>query len=179
MAETLKREEDTAHYYPDAPSGLSDKARALNLDALWMRVEAHIAWRWTPRDVVWTVQGPGQWAPCLAPCDLTGVELWEGAAWVEAFPAASPLGGYDLGANAIYRITGTVGDNLDPPEDAIEAVARLAEYLAQADEIPRGATKAEATFGELSKSVERSQAWMARALDLSGASDLLRRYRRV
>lgn len=177
MVETLKRDEASPASYPAKPSGLSDAADALDAGMIWHRIESYVAHRWTARAVVWTVQGTGDWQPDLTPATVSAVERWTGAAWDAVTLDPSPLGGYRLDG-ATYRVTASVGGATVPP--AIEgAYRRLAEYFAESAG-HHGAGRYEVQIGtELRESFDRSPAWVARALQLSGAADLLRPYRRA
>ncbi len=66
----------------------------------------------------------------------------------------------------------------DVPAAVKEAYRRLAEYLA--DEPDRsGVSSYSANLGgAIEESYQRNSAWVARAMDLSGAADLLRPYKR-
>lgn len=173
MAVTLKEVEEIPASYPDAPEGLSTAASALNLDAIWQRLEAYCRVRWTERQVVWTVEGEGAWEAPLQPSTLNTVEVWESDAWVECTPAASPWGGYDLPGDGPYRITADVGGG-DVPAAVMEAFRRLAEYLADETDRAGVASYSFSLGGAIEESYQRNPAWVARAMDLSGAADLLR-----
>ena len=183
MSVTLKQVEAIPATYP-AVTGLSVAAVALDPAMIWQRIESYIAYRWTARAVVWTVEGSGEWTAPLTPATLTTVEVWDGAAWVEAFPVASPLGGYDLAACGPYRITATVGSGT-PPAAVLEAFRRLAEYSVEVrkDGMVSGHpshTSHSTDIGDaIKESYTRSANWTARAMQLSGAADLLRPYRRA
>lgn len=179
MAVTLKQTEAVPAAYPATPGGLSTDAAALDPDVIWARIEAYVVHRWTTRAVVWTVEGPGDWGAPLTPATITGAEVWDGAAWVAVFPEASPYGGYALACEGPYRVTATVGGGTVPAA-VDEAFRRLAEYLAGArgstDE--PGATTSKMKIGDaIDFEVTRNPAWMARAMQYSGAGDLLRPYR--
>lgn len=176
MATTIKQAEAVPATYPDAPSGLSTAAAALDADMIWQRIEAYIAHRWTERAVVWTVEGCGEWVPPLTPATISTVESWQSEAWEAVTLSASPLGGYCL-PGGTYRFTGTVGSG-DVPSAVLEAFRRLAEYMAGSKGKP-GASSESLSAGSISLSHRRSPAWMAQAMQNSGAGDLLRSYRRV
>ncbi len=177
MAVTLKQVEALPDDFPDGPGGLSAAALALDGDAIWQRIEAYVAHRWSPRSVVWTVEGEGDWEPPLAPAVVQSVEVWEAGAWVASVSIPSPYGGLCLLGDGPYRITATVGGD-DVPAAAQEAFRRLAEYMAEGESNP-GASSYKIDLGQLSESVERAPTWLARALQLSGAADLLRPYRKA
>lgn len=184
MTTIIRQVESAPASYPGAPSGLSTEAAALDAATIWQRIEAYIAYRYTARNVVWTVEGPGEWIAPLAPATIATIERWEGGAFVaDDSLSASPLGGYCLPARGPYRFTASVGAG---PAPAIvnEAFRRLAEYFADvasaaATRDTAGVTKSSFTIGHLSEDRTRAQAWAARAMENSGAGDLLRSYRRV
>lgn len=181
MPELLRMQEATPSAYPDAPSGLSAAAQALNGDMIWARLESYIAWRWSPREVIWTVQGPGCWAPTLHPVTISTVEKFVDAAWQSTTLDAEWNGGYFLSGEVIYRFTGEAGGQSPAvvPAEVEEAFKRLAEYFAEPTD-RSGASRYEVSInGGISESYERSAKWVAQALQLSGAADLLRRYRRA
>ncbi|PRX37909.1 hypothetical protein SAMN05216257_105122 [Meinhardsimonia xiamenensis] len=177
MAVTLKEVEAIPGSYPPAPGLLSDAASMLNHAAIWQRIEAYCRDRWTARQVVWTVEGGGTWEPPLSPATVNTVEVWEGGAWVPCTPAASPLGGYELPGEGPYRITADVGGG-EVPAAVSEAFRRLAEYLADATDRAGVSSYSVNMGGAIQESYQRSPAWVARAMELSGAADLLRPYKR-
>ncbi len=172
MVDLLQRTEAIPDAYPDTPANLTNASLA------WARVEAYIAHRWSPRAVSWIVQGLGDWAPDLTPVTIASVEVWSNSAWSAVSLDASWSGGYVL-EGCIYRLTGTAGDTSpnDVPAEVQEAVKRLDAYLAEAVE-RHGAGRYEVDLGKLRESFDRAPAWQAKALQLSGAADLLRPYRR-
>lgn len=148
-------------------------------DFLWHRLEQWVRHRWTPRGVTWVVEGPGEWTPPLTPATVTIVEIWSGGEWTEAFPAPSPLGGFMLQGKGPYRITGTAGADNPAPAPVLEAFDRLKAYAeAEAGGVP-GASTYSINIGQMSETIRRNPAFMARALEMSGAADLLRSYRRA
>lgn len=181
--DVLKRDEAVPAAYPTVPSGLSTEAAALDSDFIWERIEAHISHRWTTREVVWVVEGSGDFVPDLSPVDVTSVEIWEDNAWAETTLNARPLGGFWLPGTGPFRFTANVGGG-SVPAGVSEAFRRLAEYIAtetrsDAHGVPAGVSSYRVGFGEMQISFRRSPEWMARALQQSGAADLLRIYRRV
>ncbi|WP_319826068.1 hypothetical protein [Thalassovita sp.] len=184
MAVTWTEAEALPASYP-AVSGLSAAAAALNEDALWQRIESYCRVRWTPREVVWTIEGDGDWNVPLWPATLNTVEVWENFAWVECspYPSPSPWGGYEFLGEGPYRVTADVGGG-DVPAAVTEAFRRLAEYSADLGEnsMMSGHPAHKSHAVQLGESVQESFArdstWAARALQLSGAADLLRPYRR-
>ncbi|WP_338832330.1 hypothetical protein [Bradyrhizobium sp. 27S5] len=158
-------------------------AAATSLRAVaWQRIEKYIARRYSPRAVYWIVEGPGNWKPPLSPAAITAVEVVDpGAnALVSASLSVSPLdGSYDLPACGPYKFSGTVGTDVTTvPDSVAEAVRRLADYLAAKPGTP-GATSTRIAAGSIDLRTDRSESWMAQAMQNSGAADLLRGYRRV
>ncbi len=177
MAVTLKEIEATPAAYPASPAGLSTAAAALDAAALWQRIEMYTACRYTARDVVWIVQEEGDWLPPLSPFTVSGVEIWENGGWSATTPPASPYGGYVLPGEGPYRFTASVGSG-DVPAAVSEAFRRLAEYLADDSDRAGVSSYSVNMGGAIEESYQRNPAWVARAMDLSGAADLLRPYKR-
>lgn len=169
MAETIYQDEAIPAAYPISEIGS---------DAIWQRIEAHVAHRWTPRAVIWIVEGPGEWVPPLAPAEVTTLEVWQAGQWVEV-PAVNAPRGIELHAASRYRVTATVGDNATLPEGVGAAFDRLKAYV-EADHggVP-GASSYAITTDQLSETIRRDPAFLARAIHNSGAADLLRPYRRA
>lgn len=159
-----------APYYLDpSPTG---EEPAWDEQAIWQVIERWVTVRWVARPVVYIAEGPGEWLPRLTPFTLGTTEQWDGSAWAAVTLAASPLGGLALDAVGPYRITGTAGDDSPPPAVVNEAWRRLREFHdGVAWESFRAGT---AQAGE-----DTPRAWAAKALQLSGAADLLRPYRRL
>lgn len=177
MATTISQTEAVPSAYPDVPEGLSEAAAALDSDMIWARIEAYVAHRWTARNVVWVVEGDGEWTPPLTPATVSGVEAWQNNSWVETTPDPSPLGGYDFDLGS-YRITASVGGGTVPAE-VNEAFRRLAEYMAETDDRVGVSSYSVSIGGALSEEYQRAPSWLARAMSNSGAGDLLRKYRRA
>ena len=163
------------HYPARVPDGGGGGESLPTVDAatVWRRIEAWIGHRWASRPVSWVLEGPGEFEPRLQPFTLVSIEQWDDAAgWVEATAAPSALG-YCL-AEGRYRITGTAGDDSTPPETVQEAFRRLHEYASGIAQ-HRGARMADTVADDRT----RPTAWAARAMNLSGAADLLRPWRRL
>lgn len=173
MTTTLKQTEAVPESYP--ASGLSPEPD--NAAVVWQRLESYISHRWTPRQVVWIVEGPGEWCPPLTPATIATVEVWSGAdEWEDVTTNASPLGGYWLPATGPWRFTGEVGDDdADVPASVLEAFRRLSGYLDAARHRPGLRS---VTAGSVSATY-RDELATAQALQRSGAADLLRPYRRA
>ena len=178
--EILDLKEAKPASYPVWPIGLSPAASALNSDAIWQRIEAYTAHRWTDREAVWVVEGPGCFEPNLTPATITGMDLWQSDIWQPVTLAPSPLGGLVLPSVGPYRFTADVGGGT-VPVIVNEAFRRLAEYLREVgNECVPGAQETSIDLGgALSTREVRSPQWIARAMDQSGAADLLRPYRRA
>ncbi|WP_321340945.1 hypothetical protein [Breoghania sp.] len=178
MAATIRQNESAPASYPDAPASLTTAAAALDAEFVWQRIEAHTAYRWSARAVEWIVDGCGEWVPPLSPVTISTVEIWQSEAWETVTLLPSPLGGYCL-PGGTYRFTGTAGeDGATVPAAVVEAFRRLAEYMVGKAGKP-GASSESLTAGSISLSHRRSPAWMAQAIQNSGAGDLLRSYRRA
>lgn len=176
--ETYRIEEDIPATYPETPEGLlSDAAAALDTGLIWGRIEEFIAHRWTERQVIWTVRGPGEFVPDLGPAEITLSRVWSGTTYIDASLDPSPLGGVVLTGEGPYRFTATVGGGT-VPAGVWEAFRRLAEYMAERPD-RQGAGRISETIGPMSEDFDRSSKWVAQAIQLSGAADLLRSYRRV
>lgn len=176
MADTIKQDEAIPASYPATPSGLSPEAAALDPAFIWQRIEAYVAHRWTARAVTWVVEGAGDWAPALAPATVSATEIWTGAAWEAVTLSPSPLGGHALPGCGPYRFTASVGGGTAPAA-VNEAFRRFAEYFASASRSANAGVRQENVDGI--GSVEYDLAGVARAMERSGAGDLLRPYRRA
>lgn len=178
MAATLKITENTPETYPaielpfEAPN---DEF----VPALWRRIESYIRHRWGERDVVFIVEGPGDWTPPMEPATIETVESWRADAWETATLSPSPLGGYVLDGAGPYRFTGAAGSDETPPGDVQEAFRRLAQFFVSVTTAAPAAGLATAfTIDELRVELSSPNA-AARAIQHSGAGDLLRRYRKL
>ncbi|GJL93393.1 hypothetical protein [Hyphococcus sp.] len=160
----------------------------------WQRIESYIAHRWNTRTVEYIAEGCGEWHPPLSPTTLSTSEIWQGCAWVAVTLEPTPLGGYVLDGEGPYRFTGTVGSLNEPPRAVKDAVFRLVQYFLAVDETPPahrvvGSFKTdqepfyqpgEALPSLREMEIERPNPhWIARALQYSGAADLLRPYRKM
>lgn len=185
--EVLKFEEAEPATFPT----LSDKGAGGDTDSiqvdpfLWLRIEDYISYRWTSRQCVWTVAGPGDWFPHLTPISGVTVDAWDDVTltWSSVIPDATPLDGLYLNQHKTYRITGTVGADAGAvPQLVVEAYQRLERYCAEqfAMQAPAGSAAFAVTVSEgFRDEVTRSPAWLAKAMQYSGAADLLRKYRRL
>ena len=178
MALTLKQIEGAPANYPVLPV-----TTTLDKSVLWARIEPYIAYRWGQRSVFWVVEGPGEWIPPLTPATISAIEYWSSAdAWVDAtdMVTQSPLG-YYLPATGPYRFTGTAGeDGVTVPAIVVQAFQRLADYMsAKADRHPGSSSESLSVGESIRNEFRRDPAWAAKALQNSGAADLLRAYRRA
>jgi hypothetical protein len=180
MTLTIKQTEGAPTNYP-AISGLSDAADLLNKGALWRRIELHVIYRWGEREVLWTVEGAGEWVPPLTPGVINTVSVWNGTGWEAATLDMTPLGYLLL--DETYLFDATVGSVYTDgvPDDVAEAFRRLAEYHAAEDPLPPGVNQytVELGSGGVQETISRNAAHTAKALVNSGAADLLRPYRRL
>ncbi len=178
MSTTLKQIEAIPTSYPAVPSGLSAEATALDADMIWQRIESYIVHRWTARSVVWIVEGSGDWEAPLSPATISTVKVWQDNSWEVVTLLASALGGYELPTECPYQVTASVGGGT-VPAGVNEAFRRLAEYMVDQGGGVSGATSSSHDIGAISISHNRSASWIARAMQNSGAGDLLRNYRRI
>lgn len=197
MATTLQIIEGEPAAYPQVtqpvPAADSDLERIAV--TAWQRVEAYIAHRWGSRTVQYIVEGPGDWHPRLSPTTIETLEVWCDGAWEAVELDSTPFGGYELNCGT-YRFTGTAGSENDPPRVVRSAVFQLIEYLLAVDATPPGERLFKNYTVEKQSSdplesmhapgpdqgvvFERHNAqWIPRALQYSGAADVLRPYRRL
>jgi len=142
-------------------------------DQIWQRIESYIRTRYTTREIVWIIEGAEDeaWDTPLSPVNSYTAEKWESGAWVSVTLPDGPLG-YCLPSDGIFRVTAQVGAG-SVPAAVQEAWKRLHEYSRGiADSFKNEA----AMFGE-EYGVKSN--WAARGIQLSGAADLLRPYRRL
>lgn len=144
---------------------------------VWQRLESFMAHRWGARSVTYIAEGPGWWKAPLAPTTIATTECWRDGAWETATLDPTPFGGLELPGEGPYRLTGTVGSADDPPAAVAEAFIRLAEYFVALSDAAERTGFTRERDGDYE--YERSPAWAGRALQNSGAADLLRRYRQV
>jgi hypothetical protein len=178
MTDLLQETEKTPASYPDSPSGLSTPAAALDAEMIWERIEAYTRTRYTAREVVWTVEGreDENWKPPLTPMASHTAEKWESGGWVSVNLQDGPVG-LCLPSDGIFKVTAQVGAG-DPPKAFPEAFRRLAEYMA--DDTDRAGVSSYSVNmgGAIQESYQCNAAHAARALQNSGAADMLRPYRR-
>lgn len=163
------------------PAGYDD-------EALWRRIEKYIHWRWWSRPVQWVIRGEGMFIPPLKPVTVDtvhrfndyGSPAYEPGDWVPQTKTLTPFGVTFRTGLGFYQITGTAGHDEDPPEDVLEAYHRLNDYLASVYEDGHvGATTVTDSVPGVSLTVRRPTHALARALELSGAADILKAYRNV
>ena len=178
MIDLIKQFEAVPAEYPTAPAGLSTAAAALDAAMIWGRIEAYTSHRFTVREVVWTLTGGrgNQFHPRLVPVVSRAAHVWTGEAWEALTLLDGPLG-ICLPRDGTYRITAQVGAG-DVPAPVSEAFRRLAEYLAD-DPGTAGASRTSVEIGPIKEAMDRNPAWVAKAMQNSGAGDLLRNYRRA
>lgn len=143
------------------------------LAVAWQRIEHYIAWRFSPRVVVWRVEShKGEWFAPLAPVVAITIQVDNGPAYE---PETGQAGGYML-PRGIVTVTATVGAG-PVPEAVKEAVRRYARYMKASDKPFTGATRFGS--GSFNASVRPELISPAMAMVNCGAADLLRAYRRV
>lgn len=177
MIDVIKQFEDVPAVFPNAPGGLSAAASALDPNMIWARIESHTSHRFTEREVVWTLHANAgdQFHPRLTPVVSSVAHFW-GDQWEGLTLLEGPLG-LCLPFDGTYRITAQVGGG-DVPAPVSEAFRRLAEYLS-ADLGTAGASSTSVAIGPIQEELNRSPNWIARAMQHSGAGDLLRNLRRA
>jgi len=181
VALTLKIEEGEPASWPEVEDlrliGLPEKYEAV----FWRRIEDYLGRRYAARAVTFFVEGPGEWTPPIEPVSGLSVEVFDAGGWASVEPEATAFGGFVLPATGPYRIAGTAGDDSEPPQLVKSAVAALAGYAAAADSnAPRGASAYSMSVGGvIEERVRRDPAFLAKAIDYSGAGDMLRHLRRV
>ncbi|RKF22722.1 hypothetical protein D6851_05865 [Altericroceibacterium spongiae] len=150
------------------------------LETCWTRVEHYCGQRWAPRRVVWTLRsGGGEWKPPLGPILISEAFGWKDGDWQPVTLRRGPFGLMLPCGNV--QIEASVGSNSGAsiPAAVKEAIKRLAAYLTAQSPVPAGARSYSANVGQLSEAVSIDPAAMARALQYSGAADLLRAYRKA
>jgi len=164
MARTVSQQEGT-------PAGRIDDVWA------WERLERWVTHRWAERGVTWIVEGPGPWVPPLQPVTISMASRWTSGTWQPVTLEETPLSGYCLADGCTYRFEGVAGDDSTPPASVAEALRRLIDYSAAA-EANAPYTSVREEVGDVGLSVEMPSLNFARALQQSGAADLLRPWRR-
>lgn len=178
MTDLLQEIEATPESYPPTPPQLTTPAAQLDREVIWGRIEAYTRTRYTAREVIWIVEGgEGEnWKPPLSPVASHTAEKWESGAWVSTTLPDGPVG-LCLPSDGVFRVTAQVGEEY-PPGAVSEAYRRLAEYMVD-DTDRAGVTSYSVNMaGAVSESYTRTASHAARALQNSGAADLLRPYRR-
>jgi len=164
---------------PDAdPPVPAIPAGRLSWAALWARLDQWVVFRWTPRAVDWWVRTEREieFVPRLRPLvSVDEVQVFESGAYASRTIERTARG-VILPESGDWQVTATIGAAPTPP-DATEASRLLAEYWAtQLDALPGVHTSKLSVGGSFDTQEERDPRFMAKALELSGAADLLRRY---
>jgi len=179
MAVTLKVEESLPTAFPTIAGTIAEPHDGF-FNAVWQRLESWIAHRWGERTTVFTVEGPGAWTPPLSPTLITVAEVWaEALDWQSVSLSPTPYGGYDFEEVGPYRFTATVGATDAPPPAVAEAFRRLAGYMETASSNGAGALVKSEEIEEIGRVEYGSPNASARALQYSGAADLLRPWRQL
>lgn len=172
MIETVAQFELEPVAYP-AITGLTGDALA----TAWQRIERYIVHRFAVRNVTWLVESSGgDWVAPLRPVISLTAGIWTGDGYTPVTLATAP-GGWCIPCGR-FEIEATVGAG-PVPASVAAAVKRLADYMAAQSPMPAGARSYSATGGQLSEAITADPAAAARALQNSGAADLLRQYRRA
>lgn len=178
MAVTVKITESDPASRPTMDVGTTSLSASL-LAATWERIEAFIRWRWGARACVFIAEGPGEWRPPLQPATVSATDIWNASdAWETVTLRPTATGGYLLEGDGPYRFTAVVGDDdEDPPSALREAYTRLALYL---DELNgREVSLKGATIEGVGSFEFEAPNLAARAMQYSGAGDLLRPWRNL
>ena len=181
MAVTTDIQESLPDAYPTIEN-LPPAIHGADADAAWQRLESWISHRWGERNAIFIVEGPGEWSPPLQPFSTLTIEIWHDSEWVSAVVPPSPSGGYCLDFVGPFRFTGVAGTDEAPPPAVQEAYRRLLTYSSSIighDGGAKGAITQSQDSGANAGGREFMSAWAARALQLSGAADLLRPYRNL
>lgn len=178
MTDLLQEIEATPASYPVGYASLSPEAAQIDPAIMWERIETYTRTRYTAREVAWTIEGrEGEhWTPPLSPVASHTAEKWEGGAWVPVTLPDGPVG-LCLPSDGVFRVTVQVGAG-NPPAAVSEAFRRLAEYMADTDDRAGVSSYSVNMGGAIQESYTRTASHAARALQNSGAADLLRPYRR-
>lgn len=190
MAELRQVKELTPPSYPDTPTGLSEKAAALDTKIVWDRIDAYINWRFAERSVtfIFDALAGDDVELTLQPLISQSAEFWS-SAFSDFTPVTLLNGPYGLcfPESGTYRISAQIGAG-PTPSLIEEAFRRLAEYMAAIDSENKGGwfnarpgeTQYDATVSDgVQRSGSRNAAWAAKAMVNSGAADLLRPYRKA
>lgn len=175
MATTLEVIESAPAAFPEIPN----LAEGIEVATVWARIDGWINARWGERECAFIVEGPGHWRAPLYPFIVATIEIWDASEWVSAVIAPSALAGYQLEGVGPYRFMGILGDAADPPAIVLEAARRLGAYLvAAASRQFENAILTKESSDEIDSFEYAPPANAAKALQYSGAADLLRRFRR-
>lgn len=175
MAATIDIQESS----PATSPPIAGLVEGIEPGVVWERLDSWINARWGVRDCAFIVEGPGDWRAPLYPFTVATIEIWEAGEWVSAVIPPSPLGGYRLESVGPFRFTGLLGAADAPPAIVLEAARRLGAYLkAVASRSFENAILTQESSDEVDSYSYGAPVNAARALQYSGAADLLRRFRR-
>lgn len=167
MAETIRTIEAVPEEWPDTVTPAW----------VWQRIESWCNTRWTPREVVWLIQGEGEWTPPLTPAVITTVETYAGT-WGVAAAAVTPFGAIALRGDS-HRVTAIVGADNPASASVIEAARRLTAYAESAGGENPAHSSYSASVGPIREETRREAHALPQMLQNSGAADLLRPYRKA
>jgi len=198
MAELRKETEATPETFADTSGYVSLFGGMVAEGIIWERIESYIRTRYSQRLVTWKIEAQEgeDWIPPLGPVVTFTAEKWESGAWVATVLPDGPLG-ICIPSDGTFRIMAQVGKG-PVPAGVGEAFARLAKYVSAIqrtpgerfamrkvsqngyDVRPESQTLAQdqARVEAVDGSAEFATNWPAKAIQLSGAADLLRPYRR-
>jgi len=180
-------EEEIPDSYPEVPlTALAAPDFGPPAAWVWARIEAYCSWRWTPRVARLEVYNHSGWIRMpVRPFRVTKLEIcnssgqfWE---WTELDISCAPQRGWNIYAPGLNTcIRGIAGENNPAPGAVIHAAVRLHTYLAhQPESFPLWATSKSHAQGDSNDGFQRPANYIAKAMQHSGAADLLRTYRRL
>ncbi len=171
---------DLLNFAESAPSawprieGIDDPEFAATV---WQRIEQYTNYRWPARRVEFALQGQGEFTPLVTPFKPESIKCWSAQKWRVAQMLKTAWCGVCLPFDTQWRLEGIAGDDSVPPAEVLEAARRLSDYFCQIQN--DGRTMSATSLSGDDASVDLGAAWAAKAVQRSGAGDLLRRYRRL
>ena len=166
----IESETEISVEYPAKPSGLSTDAEAIDAAVIWDRLEAFTNYRWSTTEIEFVVNPDHeiQWKPPYVPFGILEVN-------------GEPADPDTFGAVTLRnrsKVLVTIG-GATPSPTVNKAYRRLAEYFAVRDDMPAGAQRYSVNIGDISETISKRSDHMARAMQNSGAADLLRKYKKA
>jgi len=157
----IESETEISVTYPDAPN---------DDPVIWDRLESFCNFRWSETVMEFVVNPPCeiQWQPPYEPFLIMEVN---------GEPAEpDEYGAVKIRDKSIIRAT--IGGAV-PSATVLKAYQRLADYFAAENEAPAGVQRYSVTIGDISETYSMRSDHLSRAMQNSGAADLLRKYRKA